>query len=250
MSPSVTIAPQIFTLSIESSGPVCSIALAREGNLVAELSFHEPYQHDSLLAEAVRTLLAALSLRLEDVYAVCLSAGPGSFTGLRIGAAFVKAVCFDEVVIDSTSPFESSDEERSPRLIAVPTLYAIAAEAAPDAALQYKETICVVMLSHRNMAYRQRFSLDGVPLDDVTIIEIENLANERSEREFYCGSAFEGREQEWNTHPRLSRSTAAMVSRVGWRMLRRGTFTDADEFIPYYIQEFIPRIAANEQPAS
>jgi tRNA threonylcarbamoyladenosine biosynthesis protein TsaB len=227
---------KIFTLAVESSGPVCSVALARDGVLIAELSFHEPYQHDGLLAEAVRMLFAALSLRLDDISAVCLSAGPGSFTGLRIGVAFVKALCFE----DETLGFEASSS-RAPRLIAVPTLAALALEASSDAALQKKKCICVVMLSHRSLAYRQHFDIDGTPLDDAAMVEIETLADTRDDQTFYCGSAFEGRAQEWNTHPRPMRCTAAMVSRVGWQMLKRGEFSDADDFVPYYIQEFVPK---------
>ncbi|HYJ34130.1 MAG TPA: tRNA (adenosine(37)-N6)-threonylcarbamoyltransferase complex dimerization subunit type 1 TsaB [Candidatus Binatia bacterium] len=78
-----------FILGIDTAGPRGSIALARDGEGSEPVRLPEG-GHSSGLAPAIERLLAGGGLRVADLAGIAVSAGPGSFTGLRIGLAWAK----------------------------------------------------------------------------------------------------------------------------------------------------------------
>ena len=81
-------------LLIETSGPTLSVAIADGGRVLAERVCTEPRMQVSLTAPLVKEVLDALSLTVSDCDAVCVSKGPGSYTGLRVGVSTAKGLCF------------------------------------------------------------------------------------------------------------------------------------------------------------
>lgn len=73
-------------LGIETSGPRTAVAIARDAGLVAEIA-RAGTGHDEILLELIAELLAEAGRRLDDLAAIGVSAGPGMFTGLRVGLA-------------------------------------------------------------------------------------------------------------------------------------------------------------------
>lgn len=84
----------MILLSIETATPVGSVALLRGEELLGERVVSENLRHSEGLIEAVRDLLEAAGLSPRDLEAVAVSAGPGSFTGIRVGMALGKGVAF------------------------------------------------------------------------------------------------------------------------------------------------------------
>ncbi len=81
-------------LALETSSPVCAVALATAaGELLAQAELRADKSHASHLLPLLESLLHLSGYTLADVGAVALSAGPGSYTGLRIGAATAKGLC-------------------------------------------------------------------------------------------------------------------------------------------------------------
>ena len=76
-------------LLIETATPVCSVVLAEEGRVVDRRGSDAPNAHSTQLPQFVSELL---SQGRPD--AVCVSAGPGSYTGLRIGVSTAKGLCY------------------------------------------------------------------------------------------------------------------------------------------------------------
>ena len=76
-------------LSLETSSPVCSVALHRlaDGSLVGQSELRLDKSHSTHLTILIEQLLANTGHQLTDLAAVAVSDGPGSYTGLRIGAA-------------------------------------------------------------------------------------------------------------------------------------------------------------------
>lgn len=81
-------------LSLDTSTKVCSIALHEDGNLVGQQAYHLQKSHSSLLPAIIQELLFNCETSMDQLNAVALSAGPGSYTGLRIGTATAKGLCF------------------------------------------------------------------------------------------------------------------------------------------------------------
>lgn len=79
---------------IETSTALCSAALAEDGEIVSYLESSEPKAHASLTAVFIDTILKDRGLSLADCDAVCVSMGPGSYTGLRVGVSTAKGICF------------------------------------------------------------------------------------------------------------------------------------------------------------
>jgi len=81
-------------LSLESSTSVCSAAIHDQGELVAMREVHQPQSAAAQLTVLVEDLFANIGLRKSDIAAVAVSGGPGSYTGLRIGTATAKGICY------------------------------------------------------------------------------------------------------------------------------------------------------------
>lgn len=81
-------------VSLETATKVCSVALHRKGELVASQSYHLEKSHSSLLPLIIKEMLANCEMELAEVDAFAVSSGPGSYTGLRIGATTAKGLCF------------------------------------------------------------------------------------------------------------------------------------------------------------
>ena len=79
---------------IETSTALCSVALAENGAVVDYRESSAPKAHASLTAVFIQEMLAERGLSVNDCDAVCVSMGPGSYTGLRVGVSTAKGLCF------------------------------------------------------------------------------------------------------------------------------------------------------------
>ncbi len=80
----------MLILALDTSGTMASCALLRDGAVVEQAVQDSKLDHSRLLLPLCRQLLEAQGLTLQDVDAFAAVIGPGSFTGIRIGAAAVK----------------------------------------------------------------------------------------------------------------------------------------------------------------
>ncbi len=84
----------MMILALESSATACSAALCRDGELVAQSYQNSGLTHSRTLLPMVRDMLVNSQLTLEQVDVIAVAAGPGSFTGLRIGVATAKGLAW------------------------------------------------------------------------------------------------------------------------------------------------------------
>ncbi len=83
----------ICLLMIETSSNTCSVAYSIGAKVVEEkMIFSEKAEHTSILPPLVDEIMATLRADKQDLHAVVVSAGPGSYTGLRIGSSFAKGL--------------------------------------------------------------------------------------------------------------------------------------------------------------
>jgi tRNA threonylcarbamoyladenosine biosynthesis protein TsaB len=84
-----------YILHLETSTKQCSVALAHKGELLASrILLNDSFSHSEKLHLFISEVLQEAKLKSADLDAVAVSKGPGSYTGLRIGVAAAKGLCF------------------------------------------------------------------------------------------------------------------------------------------------------------
>ena len=132
-------------LLIETSTALCSAALAKNEVLRSYKESSAPKAHASLTAVFVSDILAENNISLKDCDAVCVSMGPGSYTGLRVGVSTAKGLCFG-----SGLP-----------LLAVGTLDTLVAQAIKEDLIPEGCRYIIPMIDARRMeVYTAKFSMD------------------------------------------------------------------------------------------
>ena len=163
-------------LALDSSAIVASVAVCEDEKLLAEYTLNNGNTHSETLLPMVESVLGSLGLCADDIDLFAVSAGPGSFTGVRIGAATLKGLAFA-----SGKP-----------CVEVSTLEAIATN------LRFhKGLICPVMNARRAQVYTALFSSDGerltrlMPDSALAISELDKLLCEYREEICLCGDGYE-----------------------------------------------------------
>ena len=157
-------------LTLETSSPVCSVALHRiaDGSLVGQTELRLDKSHSTHLTILTEQLLENTGHRLADLAAVAVSDGPGSYTGLRIGAAAAKGLCFALNV----------------PLVAVSTLKALAAQVAAGTACPETQLYCPMLDARRTEVYAAIYTHDGQEVLAPTplLLEADTLAEQLMQR--------------------------------------------------------------------
>ena len=81
-------------LSLESSGNYGSVALSRGRDLLYSATSFLEHGHSALMAPLAEAAMKATEIRPNELNAIAVGAGPGSYTGLRIGVSLAKGMCF------------------------------------------------------------------------------------------------------------------------------------------------------------
>ena len=136
---------------LETSTSLCSAALLEDERIVAVRHSSEPRAHASMTAPYVKEILDDRGLRVSDCDAVCLSMGPGSYTGLRVGSSTAKGLCFGGGI----------------PLLAVGTLDVLAAQAVEAGVPEGCEHIVPMIDARRMEVYTALYSAEGQRLTEV-----------------------------------------------------------------------------------
>ena len=81
-------------LNIETATEFCSVALARDGKLLSLRESQSGYSHAENITVFISEVIREAGVSLNDLDAIAVSKGPGSYTGLRIGVSTAKGLCF------------------------------------------------------------------------------------------------------------------------------------------------------------
>ena len=85
----------VFILNIETSTKNCSVSLSKNGKVIALKELNDGnYSHAEKLHVFIDDVLKEANINMQQLNAVAISKGPGSFTGLRIGVSAAKGLCF------------------------------------------------------------------------------------------------------------------------------------------------------------
>jgi tRNA threonylcarbamoyladenosine biosynthesis protein TsaB len=84
----------LLTLGIETSGKTASVALVQDNIMLAQNSVYTDKTHSQVILPMVKKIVEDCEKNISDIHCIAVGAGPGSYTGIRIGIAAVKAMAF------------------------------------------------------------------------------------------------------------------------------------------------------------
>ena len=226
-------------LGLDSSGLVASVALLTDGILTAEYTVHYKKTHSQTLLPMLEEILRMCEAEPSELDAIAVAAGPGSFTGLRIGSATAKGLA----------------QAWEKPIVPVPTTAALAANLFGAAGL-----ICPMMDARRNQVYNGIYAFEGDKL--VTLCEQRALGVEELAEELNTGAA--GKWSAYVKHgvlllgdgaeayrsllkerlhvsyqwapPHLSHQRAGAVAVLGEQLFTEGVRQTAAEHAPIYLR--------------
>ncbi len=213
-------------LAIETSGRVGSIALGERGEIVAQEDFPHGLKHAAEIIPIIDRLCRSKNWGPTDLEQLYVSAGPGSFTGLRIGITLAKTLAFATGV----------------KLVAVPTVRALA-ENAPAEVNQ----LVIVLDAKRNQIFTARFERIADHWVEREPAHLDSLTTmlEKSPRPVHLlGEGIPYHEKFVNadptvviTPPELWSARAVAIFKIGMEMASRGEFAIPDQLSPIYIRK-------------
>ena len=159
-------------LALDSSGLVASVAVTEDDNLLGEYTINYKKTHSQTLLPMLDEVAKMIELDLKTVDAIAVSAGPGSFTGLRIGSATAKGLA---LALDK-------------KIVSVPTVDALAYNI-----WNCTDVICPLMDARRQQTYTGLYTFeDGrmqtlLPQCVVQIEEIINKVNDMGKQVVFLG---------------------------------------------------------------
>lgn len=216
-----------YILNIETGTEVCSVVLAKGKQLLAMAESNDGMAHGRLLSPFIQKVLGEQKLTVGQLDAIAVSEGPGSYTGLRIGVATAKGLCFgaDKPLIAINS---------------LQSLAMLALEQNPDV-----DILCPMIDARRMEVYTAMFDINGKPLSDITA----EIIDEHSYTELLASKrvAFFGNGAE-KCKPLLQSANAifldvkhsarGMITLAADKLARKD-FVDTAYFEPFYLKDFV-----------
>lgn len=220
-------------LCIETGTDICSVGIVRDGELVALRESDEGRDHAAKIAVFTSELLAENGIRSDELDAVAIGKGPGSYTGLRIGVSFAKGLCYGLGI----------------PLIAINSLESLARVAIEDHEAGivdvegWDEAVLCPMVDARRMeVYVQLFDTMAKPLNEVAaeIVDEQSFSAYRSTRPFvvFGNGAAKCCEVLGATYVSVLPSVRGMA-RLSEEAFQQGAFVDTAYFEPFYLKDFV-----------
>lgn len=218
-------------LAIDASGIAGSVAYLKDGKLVGEYYICDKLTHSQTIMPMLDDMKKLLQIELEEVDAIAVTAGPGSFTGLRIGVTAAKTLAFALNV----------------PIVGVPTLDVIAGS------MSFTDhIICPLMDARRNQVYTAlyKWEEDGiVRLTDHLAIDLdEHLESlkERTEKVIFLGDGaplFKAHIVEVLGDRALFAPSfanlqhASVLAELASKLYEEGKAEDPSTFVPMYLRK-------------
>lgn len=224
-------------LHIETSTDVCSVALSEDGAvLFSKEDFNGP-QHAVTLGVFIDEVLSMADSHAKLIDAVAVSCGPGSYTGLRIGASMAKGICYG----------------RNIPLIALPTLKVLSVPILLMDELPEDALLCPMIDARRMEVYSAIYDRALNPVKEVSadIIDSNSYTEYLNDHPVYFFGNGASKCKEVIKHPNarfiddiqpLARWMFPLADRQFWDK----EFQDVAYFEPFYLKEFVATIAKNK----
>ena len=215
----------MIILALDSTAKAAAVALLCDGKLIAKDMHDDGNTHSSTLLPMVETLLKENSLTANDIDLFAASAGPGSFTGVRIGAATLKGIAFG----------------KNKPCVPVSALEALAYNMRDTDGI-----VCALMDARRGQFYTATFKIAGGIVERITPDEAksgEDIAASLAEYDkvFLVGDGAEVARPYFGDNVSLAPSDrlladGASVGTLGFKLYKNGFSVSDAEFAPTYLR--------------
>jgi tRNA threonylcarbamoyladenosine biosynthesis protein TsaB len=220
-------------LNLETATTACSVALAKEGEVIAIRELDGEYTHAENLTVFVEEVMTTAGYKLNELDAIAVSKGPGSYTGLRIGVSAAKGFCYSL---------------RKP-LISVSTLQAMCLHPSVQKAVDgvsLPVILCPMIDARRMEVYCGLFTRDLQACAEISaeIITESSFSEQLKDHTmiFFGDGAAKCREviisQSALFVDKVMPSAAALAS-LSYASFLAGEFEDTAYFEPFYLKDFI-----------
>jgi len=222
-------------LGIETATTICSVALAKDGNLLAIRESEGVKEHSAALTGYILDVFSEAGLNFVDMDAIAVSMGPGSYTGLRIGVSSAKGLAY----------------ALGKPIIAIDTLKTLAWQALQKydlAGNQLDNLLLCPMLDARRMeVYTALYNehLQIVQPVNALVVNEEAFSTYNDSKIFYFGEGaskcvplFEANEN--FTYLRDIVLSADTVCKLAVDEFEKGNFANTAYCEPFYLKDFIP----------
>ncbi|MBN8702661.1 MAG: tRNA (adenosine(37)-N6)-threonylcarbamoyltransferase complex dimerization subunit type 1 TsaB [Bacteroidetes bacterium] len=214
-------------LSLETSTTLCSVALSLDGKTIACKELNDGYTHAENSTLFIQDVLTIANKTLNNVDAIAVGKGPGSYTGLRIGASTAKGLCYSL---------------KKP-LIAIDSLLIMANAVS---SIESDALICPMIDARRMEVYTALFSAEKKQLLETCamIIDHSSFAEElKTQKIYFIGNGAE------KCKPIFANNTNAFfidtiypsakeMASIADQMFLQKKFVDAAYFEPNYVKDF------------
>lgn len=218
---------------IETSTRLCSTALSEDGRIIAYRE-NADREHASLTAPFIKEMLDECGLKVNDCDAVCVSTGPGSYTGLRVGASTAKGLCFGAGI----------------PLLGVGSLDTLVWQAIGGGLLPEGCRHIVPMIDARRMeVYTSVFDTEGRQVSDTAAKVIDENSFDSlldSGAVLFIGDGAEKCAdiiKSPNAHFIHACPKACSMLIPAERLLAEGKFENTAYFEPFYLKQFVPTVS-------
>ena len=218
-----------YILNIETATKNCSVALAKEGKtiLCKEIA-EEGYSHAERLHVFIEEIIKEAGVSFQDISAIAVSQGPGSYTGLRIGVSAAKGLCYALGV----------------PLIAVDTLQVLASQA------KVSNGLIIPMLDARRMeVYSAVFTSNSEKIREVQAEVISETSFEDFQEPLYfVGDCAEKckpvlTKENFIFLEEIKYPSAKEMSFLSFEKHKKNDTVDVAYFEPYYLKDFMMTVS-------
>jgi len=216
-------------LQIETATQVCSAAISQNGKTIALKEEMASNIHAGSLTLFIKSVMDTAGLKYEELDAIAVSKGPGSYTGLRIGVSTAKGLCF---ALDKP-------------LIAIDTLQMMA-EGFATQHPENKGLICSMIDARRMEVFTAVFDqqLKHISPVEAKIIDEQSFEELLKDQEvtFIGDGAAKCAEALSHEHARFSEvnfNSASNMSRLAMEAFEAAKFEDVAYFEPFYLKDFV-----------
>lgn len=219
-----------YILQIDTATEICSVSLSSNGVLLAEKSAKEANMHASALTTYIDQLLAECQVTYENLSAVAVSMGPGSYTGLRIGVSTAKGLCY---ALDIP-------------LLGINTLESMFMGYAQSNTLEGGKLYIPVLDARRMEVYRAVFNRDQEMVDPTAaiIVEADTFSIYLPDHMVLFGPGAAKLQDLFASQENVSVDTSyvhssAYMASLANKRLQSGMVEDLIYFEPFYLKEFV-----------